>query len=230
MCIHPCLRMVFVDTGPGGMDNTMHGLRSMSVSARRYWEMSDQLLVRGWVLVSRLAFVRARWGDTAVEEILARLSPQDRAVWTQVDINEWYELRMIERFEKQVVRYSGEDELRLYEQMGEFSADRAFDPDTGHYRRFLGKPPELFLKLAAAWQNEYYSTGLTEYYPTGVTSCMIRTRYIPYTTRSNCRSNLGFFRRSIEILNGRNVRAEERRCLLDGDAWCEFHFQWEYPE
>lgn len=193
----------------------------------RYWEPVDEFRVRGWVLLSRMDYVRSRWGEAVLQELLSRLTPEEQTQWRQASVNDWYELRFVERFERLIAEYAGEDPDAVYEAMGVFSAERAFHPEKGQYRRFLGKPPELFLKLAATWQNEYYNAGLTEYYPTGVSSCMIRTRYIPYTTRPNCRSNLGFFRRSIEILGGQDVRAEERRCLLQGDAWCEFYFAWQ---
>lgn len=191
-----------------------------------YWIQHDTLEVTGWVLKSRIEFVLAHGGEELLKKILAELDEASRNMWQQVDINRWYDIRDIEPFERSVAEHLSLDETTAYVRMGEFSANRAFHPERGHYRRFLGQPPEVFLKLAAKWQNEYYNTGLTEYYPTGITSCMIRTRYIPYTTRPNCLSNLGFFRRSIEILGGTDVRAEERKCVAWDDAWCEFHFSW----
>ena len=192
-----------------------------------YWVPKKTLKVNGWVVQSRLAYARRRLGQERVQELIGALPEDQREIWLHPDVNAWYDLRRLEPLETAVARCVLAENLEAaYRDMGRFSADRAFDPQHGHYRRFRGKPPELFLKLAAKWQNEYYNTGLTEYYPTGVTSCMIRIRYIPFTTRPNCASNLGFFQRSIEILGGEEVQAEEKRCVAWNDEWCEFHFRW----
>ncbi len=194
--------------------------------AHEYWEIQDELLVSGWVLRSRREFVLEHLGEEVWQEIIKSLPDDLREMWNHIDINEWYDIRKVEVLEKKVAEKFGKKEEQVYEEMGRFSARRAFDPEKGQYKHFLGKPPELFFKIAARWQNEYYNTGLTEYYPTGVFSCMIRTRYIPYTTRANCRSNLGFFREAIRLLGAQALKAEEAKCIAWGDEWCEFHFEW----
>lgn len=193
-----------------------------------YWMAKDSLEVTGWVLLSRLTFARERLGETQLSRVLKDLPQEMHTLWESPDINAWYDIRTLEPFENKVaLAIKPHDVEFVFIDMGRFSAELAFDPDQGHYHRFLGRAPELFLRMAAKWQNEYYSSGLTEYYPTGVSSCMIRIRYIPYTTRPNCLSNMGFFQRSIEILGGHNVGAKERTCVAWNDPACEFHFQWE---
>ncbi len=225
--LYPCITLTNVLIYFHGFVNAGIAMNVQYRVVPGYWVQHDTLEVNGWVLRSRLEFARAHGGDERLQRVLEALDEKERSIWTSVDINAWYDVRQIEPFERELARQLGLDEETAYIRMGEVSAERAFHPERGHYRRFLGQPPEVFLKLAAKWQNEYYNTGLTEYYPTGVTACMIRTRYIPYTTRSNCLSNLGFFRRSIEILGGQKVKAEERRCVAHGDEWCEFHFSWQ---
>jgi predicted hydrocarbon binding protein len=186
--------------------------------------MSDRGKIRGGTLLSRLAFVRGRSGETGVRAVLAALPEADRAIFDQIVLPiGWYPFETSERLDAEIAkRYGGN---AIYRTLGAESASSALT--TTHKNFVRARDPHGLLKHVAQLHRLYKDTGYMTYEWVDASCAVLRTFECASWSITECLTNLGWHEQAIELCGGKNVRAVETRCRSRGDAICEYTCRWE---
>lgn len=183
--------------------------------------------VKGVVLQSRLALLRARGGDALVRGVLARLEPDVRQVLTGIVLPvAWYSFDINVQLDRAIALELGGGEM-TYRQLG---AQSAIDSLGAAHRNLVRtNDPHGLLKHAAQIHNLYYDTGYRTYEWVEAGKAILRTFDCASYSREDCQTNLGWHEKAIELCGGTSVRVREPRCRARGDACCEYVCEWEPP-
>lgn len=181
--------------------------------------------VKGSVLLSRVALVRARGGEEAVHAIVAALPPSDRDVLTGIVLPiGWYDFEINERLDAEIARHFGLGG-RIYHELG---AASALDALASTHRNFVRDcDPHGLLERVAQLHHLYKDTGTMTYERVDDTTAVLRTIDCDSFSTADCLTNLGWHEKAIELCGGRRPRAMETRCRARGDLVCEYVCKWE---
>lgn len=182
--------------------------------------------IKGNVLISRLAFVRERGGEPAVEAVLSRLSRQDQdALRGWILPIGWYPLDLNLRLDDAIAGVlSPEDRSRVFVEMGRASADASLG---GSQKPYVKEgDPHFLLANSARLYATYYAVGRREYERTGDGSAVLRTLDAEGVNATDCLTVVGWHQRAIELSGGRDVKVVETRCRTRGDPFCEYTCTW----
>lgn len=180
--------------------------------------------IKGVVLRSRLAYVRAHMGETVVASVLARLPEPDQQELSRVLPGSWYPFEIQERLDDAIAAEMGIGE-KIFRLLGEQSAR---DNLASTHRAFVdAHDPHGLLQHAASIHEAYYDTGHRTYERLGDRSAVLRTSDCLSSSRAECLSNMGWHQAAIEICGGLRPRVTDPRCRARGDALCEYVCEWE---
>lgn len=182
--------------------------------------------IKGNVLISRLAFVRERGGEPAVEAVLSRLSRQDQdALRGWILPVGWYPLDLNLRLDDAIAGVlSPEDRSRVFVEMGRASAEASLG---GAQKPYVKEgDPHFLLANSARLYATYYAVGRREYERTGDTSAVLRTHDAEGVNATDCLTVVGWHQRAIELSGGRDVKVVETQCRTRGDPVCEYTCTW----
>jgi len=187
--------------------------------------------IKGILLNAWVKFLTDRYGDQAVADAVAGLSPEDRRLVPAKFLDaSWYpydSLHALGRLSRPLVT-RGETDIGL--EIGRYMAQHAF---TGVYRSFLATDPiKQVAKFTSIREFFFREARTLETEITGPGSCLVRYRYEPGAkpTRSICISLCGFWSRSIELAGASSVKASHPRCVAAGAPCCEFILEWKAPD
>ncbi|MFY9557458.1 MAG: hypothetical protein WAV20_03550 [Blastocatellia bacterium] len=183
--------------------------------------------VKGILLNAWVKFVNDRYGEQAVANALAALSPEDRRLVPGKFLDaSWYpydSLHALRRLTRPLVKKADRD---ITTEIGRFMAEHAF---TGVYRSLLAHDPiKQVEKFTSIGEFFFHDTRKLETEITGPASCLVRYRYEPGAkpTGAICTSLGGFWSRSLELTGASNVKGSHPKCLSTGSDCCEFVFEW----
>ncbi|HET6439473.1 MAG TPA: TIGR02265 family protein [Anaeromyxobacter sp.] len=183
--------------------------------------------IRGYVLASRLRYVREKGGPEVRDRVLARLPVGDQSIlrgWIQSAT--WYPFDLNQRLDDAIAsELSPGDRRRVFLEMGRASAEanllagqRAF-VKVGDPQGLLSAAPQIFAA--------YYAVGRREYEKTGPNSAALRTYDAESVSAEDCLTVIGWHVRAIELCGGRNVTVTETRCRTRGHPCCEYRCEWQ---
>ena len=169
--------------------------------------------IKGSTLKLRTQFVRERWGEAALEKVLATLSPQDAdSVMKSLPVL-WYPLSLNAHLDQTICHVLGNGNERIYEEMGAYSADAFARQIYSTY--FEETKPQQFLDLTVElYKNYYKNAGQRRNVVSAPGRCDMYIEGCREAYRPNCASNVGFIRRSLVLLGARGVRCDEVSCAL----------------
>ncbi len=182
--------------------------------------------IKGHVLLSRLAYVRERGGEPALETVLARLPQADRdALRGWILPIAWFPLELNLRLDDAIATvFSPEDRTRVFLEMGRASADANLG---GSQKPFVKEgDPHFLLSSAPRIYAAYYQVGRREYEKTGPTSAVLRTYDAESVTAADCLTVVGWHERAIALCGGKEPTVVETRCRARGDPHCEYRCSW----
>lgn len=181
--------------------------------------------VRGVVVNAMLAFLKKTYSPEAVDQAVTALSPKDSSLLGKrfldgsfYPYDTWVALRRVMRS-----LTSRPDDV---EAVGAYVATYVF---TGPYKPLLAKSPEEMVRKISSISDFFYRDARSiEGRMTGPSSCVVTYEYAPDVRppRALCLSNIGFWRRVLELSNGENVTAAHATCVCDGSDRCQFSFSW----
>lgn len=183
--------------------------------------------IKGSVLIARLNLLSKQGGAGRVQEVLQRLSPEDRQVLEGVLMPiGWYPLDLNLRLDAAIAEaLSPRDRSKAFIEMGRGSAE---DNLNGPHHVFLRKgDPHFLLSHAAEIYRLYYAVGSRSYEKTGPRSGVLRTLGAERVTETDCLTIVGWYQRAIELSGGRDVRIEHTMCRARGSGHCEYVCSWE---
>jgi hypothetical protein len=188
--------------------------------------VSDRGNVRGAVILSRIDFIRRRWGDEGLERVLDRLPERDREMLAGTVIAAgWYGFDLAERLGQAIAAEANRGSA-VYRELGAASAEDNLASTA--QRSFLrAKTPHALLEQAPALHALYYDTGRSEYERRGESSAVVRTVDCASRSEADCATVCGWLEKAITMSAGRHPRVVEKSCSARGGAFCEYECTWE---
>jgi uncharacterized protein (TIGR02265 family) len=182
--------------------------------------------IKGGVLLSRLQFLRKRFGQAGLEKVLARLPADDRAALTGIVIPiSWYPFELNLRLDEAIAAEAPRSEQgRIFLELGVASAETNL---LSNHAVFVHKgDPHHLLARAAQIYRLYYDKGRRVYEKLGDTHAQLRTYDAENVTATDCQTVVGWHQRAIEMCGGQEVHIAETRCRTRGDDYCEYDCRW----
>jgi len=179
--------------------------------------------VKGTVLLSRVALVQARAGQAGLQRVLARLPAVDRELLTGIVLAVgWYPFEVNERLDAAIARELGGEVI--YRELGGQSARDSLGATLKNFAR--SRDAHGLLKHVAQLHRLYKDTGYMTYEWVDKTSAVLRTFECRSFSAADCLTNLGWHEKAIELCGGRNPRAVETMCRVQGSRVCEYRCDW----
>jgi hypothetical protein len=181
--------------------------------------------VKGSVLLSRRAFVQKHFGHEAWDQVLAALPAEDRAVLCGMLLNvAWFPFKLGERLDATIVRILGKGDEKVFQRIGQVSADENLN---GAHKHFLAAgSPEKFLRQTSEIYKFYYDSGYRTYEPDGPTGAVLTTYEADTFSRMDCLTIIGWHTRALEMLGAKDVQMKEETCRANGADFCRYRVRW----
>lgn len=166
-----------------------------------------------------------RFGESAWEALLGRLSTEDRGQIASVDPASWYDIRLLERLITALCQHFKADDALLLE-LGRFDADRELSTVHRWFLRLM-RPSFAIRHMNVYWRRSH-DTGHWRSWWNG-TEVSAELREWAVTNRAMCMTLLGYMGRTLELFGGRVARLEHPQCRAEGHAACLFRTPLELP-
>ena len=184
--------------------------------------------IKGVQLKGALTFFSEQYGEDALNEAIAQLSAEDRALlppkffdsnWYPYDT--WRALRRIAG----ILRTGSEppDQAIRY---GKYIAEYLL---TGVYQSLVAKDPRRQVNRFNAIHDFFYKdTATIVVKQEGESVCSVEYSYTPAVkpVPSTCMSTMGFWMRVLELSGASTVKASHPTCLCKGEKYCLFRYDW----
>jgi len=180
--------------------------------------------IKGAVLKSRLAFVQEKFGDAALQQVMASLSADDQAALNSILTVRWYPFETGQHLDDAIVAVCGQGDPAFFKRLGAASADKNL---AALHKSFLTPGnPHAFLGKARTIYALYYETGHREYEKTGEQSGVLTTHDAETFSSPDCQTVIGWYERALEMCGVSGVRIVEEECRARGDATCRYMVSW----
>jgi len=182
--------------------------------------------IKGLTLKSRITFIEKEYGKNAMTAILPSLKPETKELFsnpTNIRATAWYDLDIQIDFDRAVCKCLAKGDEGIFERMGAFSAEFQ-SPTPGKKETF---DPWKFLQMNKAVFDRYFENGRLEIVKVGEKEAYL-SLFDFRSKKENCRSNLGYLRRSLELSGVTPLIVEETQCSEDPKVkYCEYHLKWQ---
>lgn len=192
----------------------------------RVLELEPPPLVKGILVLSRVAFLREQGGST-LEQLLAEIGPADAAVLRgSISPDAWYPLDLLHRIDSAIVSMLPcHDRADVLVQIGRASADAILIGSEG--RHIQRSAPKSFLESVPCLYDTLHTDGRREYADISVDAALIRTFCEPCSAASDdCWTIVGWLQRGLELSGAEAVLVCQTSSRAGGDPACEFHCEW----
>ena len=209
-----------------------HGRRVPTRHESRQWALFGTIglggmeRVKGSIVAARLRFVRERFGEDALRELIGDLSPlHRRQVEARILPHRWVPFDLYLEVSLAIDRRFGQGDLALCREMGRFSADVNIPT---LYRAFvrLGTPTFILRTAARLW-DLHFRSGRLRVSPLGERGLTLRIEAFESPHPAHCRGVLGWAERFAELSAATVTRAEEVACRTEGDDACVMELEWQ---
>jgi len=180
--------------------------------------------VKGNIIKARIAFVKERFGQPALEKVLAALPEGDRQQLVRATNVGWYEFELGDRLDKAIVSALGGGNTKIFEEMGRASARENLT--TVHASFLEPRDPQKFMAKAPLIFRFYYDTGQRTWEPTGPTSGMLITSGSETFSTADCATVMGWYLEALGMLGAKNVVIVEETCCAQGGDACRYKVSW----
>ena len=180
--------------------------------------------IKGSTLVYRFHFLAERFGEAAPARLKAALPAADTALLESgILASEWYPFDLYNRVDAAICRLFADDDPLFCRKIGADSAHRAV---AGVYRAWAKDGPERLLRRLPALHAALYDAGGIDVTEAGPGRWLLRARFLPRSTRTNCLVAMGFYGALLERAGARDVCVAEAACSGDGAVSCLFQVAW----
>ena len=182
------------------------------------------LFAKGSTVRSTLAFLRAEQGDDQVARVLHSLPPVTRDRLTLAEPTEELPFVLVRELWEAVDTLLGAGDPKWSERAGSYSIESA---GVQFYGGILRKSnPTEFLTQSVSLFRLFYRPGDMEVVLAAPGSAVLRLIGCEPGTRLFCQRQTGGLRRALTLAGGASPRARHVRCVLEGDAFCEWELGW----
>lgn len=183
--------------------------------------------VKGTALKSTIGFLKSHMGDEGYEKFLKDLTPEERAVATSpILLSGWYEFSFLRKLMKvaegRMPLTSGRS---LAWELGRYSAEAAL---SSIYKLFFKVTNVGFIvKKATYLYPTLYDSGVMEVVDLKDDSAVIRIKEFNEPSAEFCDRMQGWMEKTLELTGCKRVSITHPACKARGDAYCEYHGNWE---
>ena len=181
-------------------------------------------LAKGSTFRTTLAFVREAFGEEPLSHVLAALPPSSREMVERAEPTD--ELP----FDELIALWMAADEVLAGRDPSWIEKSGGFAIESGgvrHYSGILKKASPLeFLTQRVSLFRLYYQPGNQEVVSHGPGHAVLRLVGFPNVHPLFCRRQTGGLQRALEIAGGAEATVRHVRCVLEGDAFCEWELSW----
>ena len=182
--------------------------------------------VKGSAIASRVHFVRARYGQAGLAEVLGQMSRENAVLLSrETPPAAWVPFSVFVELNVTADRVFGAGDLGLCLEMGRYGAEQNLPTLYKLFYR-LGTPQYILSRAARLW-DVHYDSGRLRLEDAGPRAMRMRIEGFDQPHRSHCLSVLGWTTRSIEMSGGKLLTFGETRCRTFGDSVCELVADWE---
>ena len=191
----------------------------------RYDRAVPESQLKGSAYLSTLAFIDTRFGSAAKERVLARLTPEDRAVLGQLMLPiQWYPLAPFPRLLRAMDAEVGRGDLSLVTERGTWAAVQ--DMRTVH--RVLLKlvtPQWVIDKGMKLWPN-FHTSGRWEAKRLGDRGARASLHDLGVVDEAMCATLKGWILGLLQLAGIKRATVEHVDCRARGDQTCVFLVGW----
>jgi hypothetical protein len=181
--------------------------------------------IKGSILESRLQFVKDRFGEQAVEDVISALPPSDQATLRKpINGAGWYHFQTGRKLDDAIVRVIGKGDASLFEEMGAASAQLSLS-GTQKFYLDLGNPQGFMLRAPLIY-HVYYDKGWRDYKPTGPTTGMMTTYDAETYSAADCMTVMGWYKQALRMCGAKDVDISEETCRARGGDYCRYLVSW----
>jgi hypothetical protein len=180
--------------------------------------------VRGSALLTRVAFVKERYGEDGYKRLLPLLRPETRQVLTgRLEARSWHPFESFVDLNVRADALFGKGDNRLCFDMGAYGADRNLGT---LYRVFfqLGSVSFIMEKAAGLW-SQHYDSGRLVSASEGPKLNTLRIEEFAAPHCAHCFSVMGWAARSVELTGASLVGAQRTGCRNWRDSACVMAFR-----
>jgi hypothetical protein len=180
--------------------------------------------VKGTAVQSSLRYVRERFGEEALQAVLAALPAAHAAAVSDVLASSWHPMESFLRFMQEAKRQLGGGEPDVVRNMGRASCDYGL---TGVYRVFfkLGSP-EFIISRGARVFSSYYDSGRLTVPESRDGRAVAEVASLEGGAPEFCERMLGWMERTLELAGAKGLRSAHSLCVHRGDPVCRFEGDW----
>jgi hypothetical protein len=180
---------------------------------------------KGSVFHTTMDFVRAEKGQPTLDNVLGRLSPEDRKQVESATPLQEVPFEKVLSLWKAVDAEIGKDDPGWIERSGAHSIKSM---GVQMYSGILRKSsPKEFLTQRVSLFKLYYHPGDMEVVEESQGHAVLRLVGFDYAGPLFCRRQTGGLSRALEVAGGQRADTAHVRCVAEGDAFCEWEVRWE---
>ncbi len=181
--------------------------------------------VKGNQIKARMSLVRDKYGEDALEQVLASLSEEDQTVMRgTISSIGWYDFWMYARFDQAIIDILEQSKSSLFEELGRASAEENLN---GVHSKFIDPPDPLsFMQKTKIIYSFYYDTGYREWEETSPTSGFMVTHDAETYSAADCLTVVGYFKKGLEMCGAKDVEIVEEECRAKDGSVCRYRVSW----
>jgi hypothetical protein len=173
-----------------------------------------------------LAFVRERFPEGAVAQVVARLGPADRElVENGVQPRGWYDLEAYVRLIRAIDVTLGSGDLTLMPVLGRFEAERDRNFVKDLFLRMAS--PTWAIRMLTEYWREFHDSGRWTVHREGPRQMFGVLEEFGVADEALCLELTGYVARLMEFAGARNARMVHADCRVSGASACHFSLTWD---
>lgn len=181
--------------------------------------------IKGFVLTSRINFVRERFGDDAWDKVVAALPREDAEKLGGVILpSSWFPVELEARLDDAVIRVIGGKSEEAFRELGRQSAIQNLAKFQTAFLK--GKTPQTFLEQTPSIYKIYYDAGSREYQPSGANAGTLITTGAENVTVGDCLTIIGWHEQALAMVGAKNVKITHPVCKARGGTVCRYEVSW----
>jgi hypothetical protein len=179
---------------------------------------------RGSAVQATLSFLEGEGGAALVDDVLARIDPEARRRIQEVGATEEAPYPLVVTLWRAANEVLGPVTPDWMERAGAWSIQSSGQQLYGGILRKAS--PQEFLTQSVSLFRLYYHPGDMEVVESSPGHAVLRLVGFEAIDPLFCRRQTGGLKRAIEIAGGTAARVRHVRCVLEGDAFCEWDLRW----
>lgn len=182
--------------------------------------------VKGTALRSSVALLQENLGPDGTAQVISTLSENDREqVEGPILQSSWYEFSLLLRLmEAARPRFPAHPKRSLAWELGRFSAD--YGLKTIYRIFFKVADPHFIIRKASQVFCNYYDSGKMEVVSLDPKSAHLRVLGFDQPCTEFCDRVQGWMERTLELTGAQNIVMSHPKCMVKGDASCDFVGRW----